>query len=371
MRNKKFYEIKMSKDGNIPEVLIYDVIGSNFFMDGVTAKQFHQDLKEIEGDEVLVRINSPGGSIWEGLAIYNTLRTSDKKIITQVDGMAASMASIIFLAGEERYMAENSYMLIHNPATCACGDEEDFESALDILKTLTAKMVQIYKDNSNYKEKEIREKMDKETMLTSEECSDAGFCTKIIAENKIAASNDGVLAKFHDMFYLNKESSADISLLAENPEDKENAMIEKIIKMLNCDEAGLEAKLESLVTASKETETLKQEIASKDAKIAELEAAMLEQRVEAMVVSKRVPASQKDNVVKLFKADEAAAMELVESFSKTVGSVPTDDLGVTSNVKTAPIDMYSLDTEEGMNMLKQLHESNPEEFDRVLEQLDK
>jgi ATP-dependent protease ClpP protease subunit len=138
-RRDNWYEIDNRTD--IPEILIYSEIGYI----GATAEEFVAELRDITAPKIKVRINSMGGSIFEGIAIFNALRSHPARIITQVDSMAASIASVIAQAGEERIMIQRSQMLIHEAHGIALGaTASDMRELADILEQQTELLADIY-----------------------------------------------------------------------------------------------------------------------------------------------------------------------------------------------------------------------------------
>eukprot|EP01012_Entosiphon_sulcatum_P006942 TRINITY_DN13409_c0_g1_i2.p2 TRINITY_DN13409_c0_g1~~TRINITY_DN13409_c0_g1_i2.p2 ORF type:complete len:125 (+),score=21.70 TRINITY_DN13409_c0_g1_i2:50-424(+) len=118
------------------EVLIYGIVGDSW--DGLDAATLVPLITE-GNDDLDIRINSPGGYVMEGLAIYNAMMraaASGRKVTTHIDGLAASMASVIAMAGSEVIMADNALVMIHNPWDCACGDANELRRAADQLDRL-------------------------------------------------------------------------------------------------------------------------------------------------------------------------------------------------------------------------------------------
>ena len=116
-----------AKAGGEIEILLYEMIGQDWWTgDGTTAKAFAEDLKGA-GDvkKVHLRVNSPGGDVFDGIAIYNTLLSCGAIVTAQVDGLAASIASVIIMAASEISMGDNAMMMIHNPWTAVQGDSND------------------------------------------------------------------------------------------------------------------------------------------------------------------------------------------------------------------------------------------------------
>lgn len=145
-----------------------------------------KDAKQID-----VFINSNGGDVFEGLAIYHALKRSKAKVVTHCDGMAASIASVIFMAGEERIMPKSSFLMIHNAWGYGVGNAEELRKYADDLETVTQASVGIYKDNSSLSEEEIKALMDNETILTAEEALEYGFATRLEDDEKDGTRQSG------------------------------------------------------------------------------------------------------------------------------------------------------------------------------------
>lgn len=182
---KTWYTLKA--DANKPPVLsIFDDIGAY----GVSAKNFLNDLRGVASETVHVEINSPGGDVFAGLAIYNGLRASGKTINVKVLGLAASAASLVAMAGDEIEMPENSFMMVHNPWGFAMGDAEEMRSTADVLDKISAGLVSTYAKRTGKSEEEITALLSAETWMTAQEAVDAGFATKVTPALTVQASFD-------------------------------------------------------------------------------------------------------------------------------------------------------------------------------------
>lgn len=142
-----------------------------------------KELQELEADYVNVHINSYGGEVAEGLAIYNVLKNSSAKVTTYCDGFACSAASVIFMAGDERIMNSASLLMIHNAWSRASGNAEDFRKQAEDLDKITQASVNAYMSRIKITENELKDKMNKETWLTAEEALSDGFATRIMEED--------------------------------------------------------------------------------------------------------------------------------------------------------------------------------------------
>lgn len=142
-----------------------------------------RQLKELDVDEIKVHINSYGGDVAEGLAIYNVLREHKAKITTICDGFACSAASVVFMAGDKRVMQPASLLMIHNAWTIAMGNAEELRKTADDIETITQASVEAYKKVATISEDEIKALMDAETWILPKDAVDYGFATDIDDED--------------------------------------------------------------------------------------------------------------------------------------------------------------------------------------------
>lgn len=179
---------KISAKANTPdaEISIYDEIGAW----GVTAKDFIGELRNVKAQSITLSINSPGGSVFDALALYNALRQHEASVTVKVMGVAASAASLIAMAGDKIIMPENAFMMIHNPINFAYGNAEDMREMADILDKIGASLVATYVARTGLPEEEVRALLDAETWLNAEEAVEKGFADEMEAALKVAASFD-------------------------------------------------------------------------------------------------------------------------------------------------------------------------------------
>lgn len=174
-REDGYRVVKNLADNSTAEVFIYDEIS----MWGINAKQFAEDMKAIEAKTINLHINSPGGSVFEGTTIYNVLKNHSAKIVTYIDGLAASIASIIALAGDEVIMAENAFMMIHDPWTFSMGDASQLRKDAAILDKIGSMLVQTYANVTHKPENIIKDWMAAETWFSADEALDVGLITSV------------------------------------------------------------------------------------------------------------------------------------------------------------------------------------------------
>lgn len=189
-RSTPDFAIRAIADGEA-EVLLYDEIG--FW--GVLAKDFVPQLKAVDASTIHLRINSPGGDVFDGLTMYNALKEHPAKVITHVDGIAASIASIIALAGDEVRMAKNAFYMIHEPWTFTIGNAEQLRKDAEVLEKISGQLVGTYVRQSEGDEDEVKEWMRAETWFTADEAKDAGFAD-VVVDDAPAAENRFDLSVF-------------------------------------------------------------------------------------------------------------------------------------------------------------------------------
>lgn len=194
MSERNFYNIQ-AKGDEAAEVWIYDQIGASFWEEGVTAKNFIKELTAIKAGQINLHINSPGGSVFDGVAIYNALKNHPATVTTFVDGLAASIASVIALAGDKVVMAENSLYMIHNPWGFAQGDAEEMRKTAEMLDKVRGTLLTTYMSKTGKDEAELIAMLDAETWLDAKEALAHGFIDEIAAPIQMAACAD--LAAFN------------------------------------------------------------------------------------------------------------------------------------------------------------------------------
>lgn len=182
-----WYKIE-SKSPEKAEIWIYESIGEDFWTGGgVTAKNFQKELAAITAKEIDLHINSPGGSVFDGVTIHNLLKQHPAKVTAYVDGLAASIASVIALAGDTVVMAENALFMIHNPSGFAMGTSDDMRKMADVLDKVRGTMSGVYAAKSGKAESEINAMLDAETWMTADEARAFGFVDEIADEMDLAA----------------------------------------------------------------------------------------------------------------------------------------------------------------------------------------
>lgn len=180
-----WYKIEALSDDDA-EILIYDLIGWPFN----DAGEFARSLAGISAKTITVRINSPGGDVFDAISIFNALQSHKAKIITRIESLAASSASFVALAGKEVQAYRNAMMMIHEPWVYSAGNQYDLREIAGILEKISGNMVDIYAANSSVGKRELRDMMKNETWFTAKEAMDKGFIDTIVDGKAVKAAFD-------------------------------------------------------------------------------------------------------------------------------------------------------------------------------------
>ncbi|OHV13003.1 head maturation protease, ClpP-related [Kushneria phosphatilytica] len=166
-------------------ISIYDPIGFDFFGDGVTAKRIAGALRSIGNEDVEVNINSPGGDVFEGLAIYNLLREHKGRVTVNVMGLAASAASFIAMAGDEIRIGRAAFLMVHNGWVVTMGNRHDLREIADWLEPFDAAIADIYAVRTGLPIDDIKSQLDAETWIGGREAVDSGWADTFLESDRI------------------------------------------------------------------------------------------------------------------------------------------------------------------------------------------
>ncbi|WP_442958761.1 MULTISPECIES: ClpP-like prohead protease/major capsid protein fusion protein [unclassified Providencia] len=181
---KSWFQIKATSETSA-DIYIYDEIG----MWGISARRFTEDLISLGNiNHINLHIHSPGGEVFEGIAIYNQLKNHNATITVHIDGLAASMASVIAMVGDEIIMPTNAMMMIHKPWGVSWGDANDMRDYADLLDKVENVLIPAYMEKTGKTKEEIEAMLGEETWLTAEECVEHGFANTVIEPVKAMAS---------------------------------------------------------------------------------------------------------------------------------------------------------------------------------------
>lgn len=171
-------------------ISVFDVIGADWYGDGVTASRIAGALRAIGGADVTVNINSPGGDMFEGLAIYNLLREYEGKVTVKVLGLAASAASIIAMAGDEVQIGRGAFLMIHNCWVYAMGNRHDLAQVAADMEPFDKAMNDIYGARTGLSEEAIEAMMNAETYIGGSDAVEKGFADRLLSADEIAADDE-------------------------------------------------------------------------------------------------------------------------------------------------------------------------------------
>lgn len=183
---KKFFALAINETETEANLNIYgDITSWDWHESDVSSYTLSKQLEALPSTvaKINVYINSYGGEVAEGLAIYNALKRHKAKVVTYCDGFACSIASVIFMAGDERVMSNASLLMIHNAWTLAQGNSKELRKQADDLDVITQASVNAYMSSVNITEKELKKMLDNETWLASAEALEKGFATSVINDS--------------------------------------------------------------------------------------------------------------------------------------------------------------------------------------------
>ncbi len=276
---KNWYSIQARAD-QPAEISVFDEIGAW----GVSAKQFIGELKAIDATSIKLAINSPGGSVFDALAMYNALRQHPANVEVTVLGIAASAASLLAMAGDTIIMPENAFMMIHNPLNFAYGNADELREMADVLDKIGASLIATYAARTGLPDDEIKALLDAETWLNAEEAVLKGFADELQPALKVAAAFD--MDRLPDAVRASIAPQADPQPKPE-PEPEDNHPLDAAAVLAICAGVGMSAHADSLILDPLLTTR------------ADLEAALAEaQEIVAVCAAGKLP----DMAAKLIKA---------------------------------------------------------------------
>lgn len=185
----KTYKMRLkAKDNKTGEIFLYGDIGQSFWSEGISANQFRQDLRALGDITALdIRIESEGGDVFDGRAIYSLIAEHKAKKTVYVDGIAGSIASVIAMAGDEIVMGDGTWMMIHNAWGVAVGNAAKMRDTANLLESVSGSIADTYAARTGQDRKQVVKWMDDETWMDAKTCMDRGFCTKVSEPIRAAA----------------------------------------------------------------------------------------------------------------------------------------------------------------------------------------
>ena len=224
--NEKWYNIQ-NKAGETADIYIFDEIGTY----GVTAQDFISEIKGLKDMPINLRINSLGGDVFDGMAMYNVIKRREAKTTVYIEGIAASIATIIALGADEVIMAENSLFMIHNAWGGTSGEAKDMRKTAETLDKITSELTDIYVKKTGLSYDTLAEMMDEESWLNAQEAFDLGFIDTISDSIKVAAKYD--VSKFKNITQEEIKNKLSINInnkkMTNELKDWFNSKVEEIV----------------------------------------------------------------------------------------------------------------------------------------------
>ena len=180
----KFWNLVKNEEEKTAELILYGSIGSDEYWDDISDKVFKQDIENLgDVENITLHINSPGGSVFSAVAIANTLKNHKAKVLANIDGLAASAATIITSACDTVRMPKNALFMIHNPITFAYGNNQEMQKTVQMLDKVKNSIIETYLNKTKTDKETLSELMDNETWMNAEEAKEYGFIDEILDEN--------------------------------------------------------------------------------------------------------------------------------------------------------------------------------------------
>ena len=181
---KKFWDFVKNEDTSETELLFNGPISEDtWWVDEVTPAMFRDELSKVSGN-LTVWLNSPGGDVFAASQIYSMLKNHKGKVTVKIDGIAASAASVVAMAGDETLIAPTAMMMIHDPSTCAVGNKADMEKAITLLEEVKESIINAYETKSHLSRNKIAKMMSDETWLNAKKAHEMGFVDGILFADK-------------------------------------------------------------------------------------------------------------------------------------------------------------------------------------------
>lgn len=232
MKNRKYYSLIKNKSKQEATLTIFgDITSYDSNEKDVSSYNLSKQLKQL-GDvkTINVHLNSYGGEVAEGLAIYNSLKNHKAKVKTYCDGFACSIASVIFMAGDERIMSKASLLMIHNAWSMAIGNANELRKQADDLDKITQASINAYMDRVSISEEELKDLLDNESWIDYKEALNKGFATSVVDDPESDKASQNVRQKLVNIIMKKVDDEGDVAIT-----DGEGG--DKVIKY-ECSECG-------------------------------------------------------------------------------------------------------------------------------------
>ena len=241
----KFWNVMKNDEEKSAELILYGSIGSDEYWDDISDKAFKQDIENLgDVENIILHINSPGGSVFSAVAIANTLKNHKAKVTANIDGLAASAATIITSACDVVRMPKNALFMVHNPITFAYGNNQDMQKTLEMLDKVKDSIIETYLNKAKTDKETLSQLMDDETWMDAEMAKEYGFVDEIInediekevVENKLIINNMAFdISKFKN-FKEKKKQEPRVANISVNSTGSPENIADKLKNILNLTE---------------------------------------------------------------------------------------------------------------------------------------
>ena len=241
----KFWNVMKNDEEKSAELILYGNIGSHEYWDDISDKAFKQDIENLgDVENIILHINSPGGSVFSAVAIANTLKNHNAKVTAKIDGLAASAATIITSACDVVRMPKNALFMVHNPITFAYGNNQDMQKTLEMLDKVKDSIIETYLNKAKTDKETLSQLMDDETWMDAEMAKEYGFVDEIInediekevVENKLIINNMAFdISKFKN-FKEKKKQEPRVANISVNSTGSPENIADKLKNILNLTE---------------------------------------------------------------------------------------------------------------------------------------
>lgn len=341
----RWYEIRNAEAADA-ELFIYDEIG----IWGITANDFQKDLAKIKSKNIILHLNSPGGNVFDGLAIYNLLKNSDKNITVMIEGLAASIASVVAMCGDKIIMSKSAMMMIHNPFISMTGDSDQLKKTAEMMDMIKSQLVDIYTLRSKMETKDVEDLMTAETWMTAETCKKKGFCDEVSESLKIAAFA-GI-----DKYEFRNKAIFD-NLKKKLKKSEETMEITNIAQLLGvADDKVLDT-----------IKTMQQKIEDSAKALSDLQAKLNEQIVMNAIAEKKILPAQKDFALKMLAVGDDTYQAWLD---QNKPQLPSDSITITGADGTAQAVTYN-DLLDDPELYEKWYTENRAEFDKMKAKFEK
>lgn len=327
---KKFWQLKNSVEGSESTLILDGAIASEtWWGDEVTPQAFRDELKKINSNKLTVQINSPGGDVWAGVSIHDALKELNAEVTVRVSGLAASIASVIAMAGDKIVITPGSTMMVHRASMLAMGNADDMQKAIDMLETVEDGILNIYAERTGKTKEAVKELLDAETWMSAEKAVELGFADEVLSKVKDDEPVNAFSGNFAFSMSATKESLENFaSKVHEKSEAEAKVQAEVEAKEVEeenikkAEEAEAKAKADEAIKlkVNKMTEEEKKLKAEAEAKLAAENEAKMQKQIETAVegiVAKALPAQPK-SVAKVSDRDvrENFVMQMASLYNK-------------------------------------------------------